>query len=230
MDISKSYYWDLKEEFYNAKNNKFKTYEEGLEVIEDRLLASVKDQMISDVPLGAFLSGGIDSSLIAGMMQSVSSMPIKTFTIGFDDPAYDESVYAEKVASYLETDHTTTFLQPKEAIDVIPELPNIYSEPFADSSQIPTYLVSKIAKQDVTVALSGDGGDEMFAGYNRYFWGENIWKYLSWMPFSGRKFVASFLNSLPDMLLDAGQSIFNRNMRENSVNFLVKRSGGSAPN
>ena len=223
LDMSKSYYWDLKEEFYNAKNNKFKTYEEGLEVIEDRLLASVKDQMISDVPLGAFLSGGLDSSLIAGMMQSVSSIPIKTFTIGFDDPAYDESVYAEKVANYLETDHTTAFLQPKEAIDVIPELPNIYSEPFADSSQIPTYLVSKIAKQDVTVALSGDGGDEMFAGYNRYFWGENIWKYLSWMPFSGRKFVGSFLNSLPHVVLDAGQSVFNRSMRENSINFFSQK-------
>lgn len=223
LKISKRYYWDLKEEFYNAKNNKFKTYEEGLEVIENRLLASVKDQMISDVPLGAFLSGGIDSSLIAGMMQSVSSRPIKTFTIGFDDHAYDESVYAEKVANHLKTDHTTAFLQPKDAIDVIPELPNIYSEPFADSSQIPTYLVSKIAKQNVTVALSGDGGDEIFAGYNRYFWGENIWKYLSWMPFRGRKLIGSCLNSLPDMLLDKGQSIFNRNMRENSINFFNQK-------
>jgi asparagine synthase (glutamine-hydrolysing) len=141
---------------------------EAVERIESALRKSVKQRMISDVPLGAFLSGGIDSSLIVSHMQEVSTRPVQTFTIGFRDQEWDESRSAAAVAGYLGTEHTELRASEKDALEVIPQLPTMFGEPFADSSQIPAFLVSRLTRRSITVALSGDGGDELFAGYNNY--------------------------------------------------------------
>lgn len=220
LRILKSYYWNLSDEYLASKEDTFESFDSGLETLEHVLIKAIKRQMISDVPLGAFLSGGIDSSLIVSLMQSQSINPVKTFTIGFEDRSYDESPYAAKVASYLQTDHTDVKLTHKDAIDVIPKLSSIYSEPFSDSSQIPTYLVSKIAKENVTVALSGDAGDEMFAGYNRYFWGENVWKYISWMPFPLRRLIGLSLNNIPSTLSKTTERFLKSTINEGGINFL----------
>ena len=184
----------------NAENGDLQPLTNDAEVInqlERQLAESVSSQSLADVPLGAFLSGGVDSSTIVALMQSKSSRPIKTFTIGFDEAGFDESPHALAVARHLGTDHCEMRVSAQMARDVIPSLPWIYDEPFADSSQIPTHLVCKAAKQHVTVALSGDGGDELFGGYNRYFWGPKIWDRLAWMPFQLRKVLGSTINGIP---------------------------------
>jgi len=168
-------YWSFNEERKKAQSlNQECTDKSVITELEMLITESVKMQQLSDVPLGAFLSGGVDSSAIVSIMQSLSSSPINTFTIGFHEKQYDESVYAADIAKVLQTNHTSIYVTPLETMDVIPQLPSIYDEPFADSSQIPTYLVSKIAREKVTVSLSGDAGDELFCGYNRYVWGERI--------------------------------------------------------
>ncbi|MBP9997231.1 MAG: asparagine synthase (glutamine-hydrolyzing) [Lachnospiraceae bacterium] len=163
-------YYDIEEEYAAGIENPFAgTYDEAVEQLDNTLKEAVRSQLMSDVPLGAFLSGGIDSSTIVALMQSIVDNPVKTFTIGFEDERYDESEAADSIAKHLGTDHTSLTITERELQDIVPRLPRIFSEPMADSSQIPTYLVSKLAKSKVTVSLSGDAGDELFAGYNTYW-------------------------------------------------------------
>ena len=176
-------YWSFKDMVELASNNKLEVSdEEAISHVEALLTASIKRQMISDVPLGALLSGGIDSSLVVALMQKVSKQPVKTFSIGFEDPEFDESKHAEAVASHLGTDHTTLIMKPSDLLNLVPDISKIYDEPFADSSQLPTTVVSRLAKQYVTVALSGDAGDETFGGYSRYYLMHKLWSKLDKLP------------------------------------------------
>lgn len=166
--ITKRKYWDIKEVYKEMSKNPVRSYAEAKEGLKERLKKSVASRMIADVPLGTFLSGGYDSSLITAIAQEHSDRPVKTFCIGFDVPRYNEAEYAKEIAKHLGTDHTELYISEKEMFELVSSIPQYYDEPFADNSEIPSMLVSKLAKQDVTVALSGDGGDEFFCGYNIY--------------------------------------------------------------
>ncbi|WP_191488713.1 asparagine synthase (glutamine-hydrolyzing) [Pseudomonas sp. FEN] len=170
---------------------------EAIEQLHELMRTTIRDQMVADVPLGAFLSGGIDSTLIVSLMQSLSSQQVKTFTIGFDNPGYNEAEHAKAVARHLGTDHTELYVSGADALNVVPKLSDIYGEPFADSSQIPTYLVSQLARTQVTVSLSGDAGDELFGGYNRYQFLPSLWRKLSRVPGPARRLVARLIESTP---------------------------------
>ncbi|MDQ4086657.1 MAG: asparagine synthase (glutamine-hydrolyzing), partial [Pseudomonadota bacterium] len=166
-------YWSYRDVVLAGLENPVTDEQEGLDRLEEALLASVAGQMSADVPVGAFLSGGIDSSTVVALCSRHAK--VRTFTIGFDDAAFDEAPYARAVAAHLGTEHHEAYVTAREAQDVIPLLPSMYDEPFADASQIPTHLVCKHARAQVKVALSGDGGDELFGGYNRYFAATRIW-------------------------------------------------------
>lgn len=191
--------------------------EELIDELEDLLRDAVKKQMAADVPLGAFLSGGIDSTTVTALMQSQSERPVQTFTIGFTETGFDEAVHAHKVAVHLDTDHTELYVTPQEAMASIPRLSAIYDEPFSDVSQIPTYLVSQLARKNVTVSLSGDGGDELFCGYNRYLSGYSVWNKLKGLPQPVRHILAGLLERAPGHALDRFQSIFPKRFQVSSL-------------
>jgi asparagine synthase (glutamine-hydrolysing) len=186
-------YWTL--DRASADDGRIRVDEGTLvEELHALLRDSVRRQMVSDVPLGAFLSGGIDSSTIVALMQEHSPRPVRTFTIGFREEGFNEADHAKAVARHLGTEHTEFYVTPSEAAAVIPKLPEIYDEPFADSSQIPTFLVSRLTRQHVTVSLSGDGGDELFGGYPRYVFGELLWNLMRWLPRWARRAACGVLS------------------------------------
>jgi len=208
IDFQKNTYWSLEETVMNSNQQLFTNTDEAINKLEGTINDAVRSQLISDVPLGVFLSGGVDSSLVAALAQKNSDLPIKTFTIGFENSEFDESKFAADVAKHLGTNHTKYQVSDTDVLNFIPELPKIYDEPFADSSQIPTYFVCKAAKRDVTVALSGDAGDELFGGYNRYIFSSSIWLKVSWLPKFVRKFIGLIIISVPISVWDQLKFLF----------------------
>ncbi len=204
-------YWSPLDMAEGAIRNQSSSSEsQALSELESLLRSTIKREMVADVPLGAFLSGGVDSSLLVALMQAQSSTAVKTFTIGFNEAGFNEAEHAKAVARHIGTDHTEMYITPQETLDVIPLMPHMYDEPFADSSQIPTYLVAKVARQHVTVSLSGEGGDELFAGYNRYFWGARIWKRLSQVPPFARQALGGSLRALSTQSWDSvAKGVYN---------------------
>ncbi len=211
-------YWSAAEAAARGRSAPFSgSASEAADELERLLRAAVREQMVADVPLGAFLSGGIDSSTVVALMQAQSTRQVRTCTIGFGEPDFDETVHAAAVAQHLGTDHITLTATPADALAVIPRLPDLYDEPFADSSQIPTALVCAMARQHVTVALSGDGGDELFAGYVRYTTGTRIWSRAARLPRWLRRAIGTLIGAVPvraweayDRILPTGHRQFGR--------------------
>jgi len=209
-------YWSAKAVFESGARVRPSSDESMVQALDDVLRTAVADQMVADVPVGAFLSGGVDSALIVSLMQAQSRQPIRTFTIGSHDKAYDEADGARRIAEHLGTAHTELYVTPDDAMDIIPRLPSIYDEPFADPSQIPTYLVSRLARQQVTVSLSGDGGDELFCGYHRYQLLHALWRRVAWIPHLARPAVARSLATLDPVITSLER-------RESSLPRVVRR-------
>lgn len=231
--LSKSKYWNLNNVAEKGMSSLVSDKEEMLTTLEEKLLGVIEEQMISDVPYGAFLSGGIDSSLIVALMQKLSKTPVNTFTIGFHEKGFDEAIHAQEVAKHLGTHHNELYLTQKDCLDIIPKLSSIYSEPFADSSQIPTFLVSQMAKRDVTVCLSGDGGDELFAGYNRHFWIDHVWKLKRKLTPMGIGAIKSFVKLTPTKTINQLGNVLFRGKVRSLGDTLLKASKAisqSSPN
>jgi len=223
LETAISTYYSLRDVAYRGQHDRFKgSFEEASLELERLLTDSIKGQMVADVPLGAFLSAGIDSSTIVSLMQKVAPGKVRTFTIGMNDDRYNEAVYAKEIAQHLGTDHTELYITEDDAKAVIPKLPFMFGEPFADSSQIPTYLVSKMTRDHVTVSLSGDGGDELFCGYNSYRSVSRVWNKISKIPYPIRKALSSA------QLLAAGRDITGDPKKE--VKYLkAKYMGARSP-
>ncbi|MCK5895147.1 MAG: asparagine synthase (glutamine-hydrolyzing) [Endozoicomonadaceae bacterium] len=191
-------YWSFNNAFEKGKDNIYTdTLEQAADDLEDILKKSIKQQMVADVPLGAFLSGGIDSSTVVALMQSQSDKPIKTFSIGFNEEGYNEAVYAKAIAAHLGTEHTELYLTHEDAMSIIPKLANLFDEPFSDSSQIPTFMVAKMARKEVTVVLTGDAADELFCGYNRYTMTTGLWSKIAKIPYWLRSVMARLIYFVP---------------------------------
>jgi len=201
-------YWSLLDAVKQGKDTPFRGEEkEARDALAELLTDAVKIRMESDVPLGVFLSGGLDSSLITALMQRQSGQAVKTFTIGFNEAQYNEAAQAKAVAGFLGTAHTEFYVSAADALAVVPRLTEMYDEPFSDSSQIPTHLVSQLTRNKVKVSLSGDGGDEIFAGYNRYFWVKDIWRNIGWLPYQTRDMFSRMILTLS---ADRWESVFSR--------------------
>lgn len=211
-------YWELTSFVLPSNREKKSSDTEVVDQFESLLSVSVQQQMLSDVSLGAFFSGGIDSSLIVSLLQKQSVERVKTFTIGFSEAGYNEADYARDIARYLGTDHTELYVTPRDAMDIVPQLPHIYDEPFADNSQLPTVLLSRLTRQHVTVALSGDGGDELFGGYNRYLAVHRLASTLQYTPALLRRTLASSIAALP---FDRWEKIISSLIGRMPLNFHV---------
>jgi asparagine synthase (glutamine-hydrolysing) len=230
-DASPKPYWSAKVAAEDGIANPFLgTEEEAVNQLDALLNDAVKMRMEADVPLGAFLSGGIDSSLIVAIMQANSKRPVKTFTIGFDNRDFNEAESAKLVAQHIGTDHTELYVTPEEAMAVIPRIPTLYDEPFADSSQIPTFLVSQLARRNVTVSLSGDAGDELFGGYTTYQWGRSVHQNVGWMPGPLKAGLAKTIKPLSKLdwnaLLDGRQSVVPQSLRSKDINKVLSKLTG----
>ena len=230
-DASPKPYWSARRAAEDGLSNPFKGSEaEAVKQLDSLLNDAVRIQMISDVPLGAFLSGGIDSSLVVAIMQANSNRPVKTFTIGFENSDFNEAVAAKAVAKHLGTEHTELYVTPEEAMGVIPRLPILYDEPFADSSQIPTFLVSQLARRNVTVSLSGDAGDELFAGYNTYLWGRSVQQKVGWMPQPLKAGLAKSLSPFSKIdwneVLSGSQFVLPQSLRRKDLNKVLHKLSG----
>ncbi|OLE21255.1 MAG: asparagine synthase (glutamine-hydrolyzing), partial [Cyanobacteria bacterium 13_1_40CM_2_61_4] len=200
-------YWSVREVAERGVADPMTGHENDIVAeLHELLKDAVALRMEAEVPLGAFLSGGVDSSTVVALMQAQSRTPVRTFSIGFYEDDYNEAEDAKAVARRLGTEHTELYVTPDEAMAVIPHLPTLYDEPFADSSQIPTFLISQLARRDVTVALSGDGGDELFGGYDRYLWGRRIWGKIRWCPAPVRRTAGNLLTLLSPAVWDRGYS------------------------
>ena len=199
-------YWSHKEALQEAQDNNIKNTDQAIDEFESLLSECVAERMVADVPLGAFLSGGIDSSMVVALMQKQANLPVKTYTISFDEEGYDEAAQASQIAQHLKTEHHEMKLKAKDALDIVPELSEIYDEPFADASAIPTYLVSRFAREGVTVALSGDGGDEMLGGYNRHVSGPKAWDIGQKIPGNLHKPLSRVIKAIPPQVWSAIRS------------------------
>jgi asparagine synthase (glutamine-hydrolysing) len=229
--VSDHQYWSPEHEIERGRKDPFKgTEDDAARECESLLLATIAGEMVADVPLGAFLSGGVDSSLIVALMQAQSARPVRTFTIGFPEKNYNEAPHAKKVAEHLGTDHTELYVTPAEAMAVIPRLVDMYDEPFADVSQIPTYLVARLARQSVTVSLSGDGGDEIFGGYNRYFVGDRLNRFRMRVPKTIRAVASRTIHGIApqkwDRAFAAVEDAFPKRWRPRAIGDRIHKLAG----
>ena len=200
--IKTSRYWNLKEVAEKNIKTRDISCKDHLERIESLISDSVRRRLVSDVPVGSLLSGGIDSSLVTALMAENSKTKVKTFSVGFTDRGFNEAPFAREIANYLDTDHNEIYAGPNDALNLVNALPEMYDEPFSDSSQIPTALIFALTRKHVSVVLSGDGGDELFGGYNRYLMAQKLEAGMNFLPYSGKKLIAQALNTLPEKFLD----------------------------
>ncbi|HEU0071833.1 MAG TPA: asparagine synthase (glutamine-hydrolyzing) [Alphaproteobacteria bacterium] len=224
-----SRYWNLRDiarDGQRAAKNKPIDNAAAIEEMDKLLREAVKLRMIADVPLGAFLSGGIDSSTVVALMQAQSDRPVKTFTIGFHEAGYNEAAHAKQVAAHLGTEHTELYISPDHALQLIPRIPDLFDEPFADPSQVPTYLVSEMTRRHVTVALSGDGGDELFAGYSRYSWAARLKRWTDSVPLPLRQLTAAAMRAVPTESWDSLSRLIPENRRPRQFGHKVQKLAG----
>lgn len=219
--ISPKAYWKFSETIINSQKKLITNYEDVVSGLDDLLCSVISDQMICDVPYGSFLSGGVDSALVTSIMQSLSSTPVNTFTIGFKEKDFNEATFAKAISDHLGTKHHELYISSEDCLDLVTRIPSMMDEPFADSSVLPAYFVSSLAREHVTVSLSGDAGDELFCGYNRYTLTPKIWNRVNKLPLSIRKVAALILELFPPSLIDKVYKLISIFISKNSKNTRV---------